>query len=475
MIAMRPNPAMPARRMLLVSYHYPPSEATGALRWQKLTTLAASFGWTVDVISLAPANAEGTDWRRVTELPPDTTIHGVAVQHPWQVELENTLLRAVRAVRAVRRRLRQTAAASPPRAGTLRREDLGWWAGGRGVVRAANVLSHQALDAAWCREAVETGLRAGRHAAPDLVLSCGPPHVVHEVGRRLAGALQVPFVIDMRDPWSLQVRLPEDLASPLWYRLAARHEARCVGAAGLVVMNTPKAAAEMQTRWPGVSVISVMNGWDDEPLPRAEWPAQFRIVFAGAIYIDRSPRPLFRAIARAVRELGVTPEEFEVRFIGSVATYGGAPIGQIAEEEGAGGFVQVLSSMPRQQVLHEYAQAAVLLSLPQDSHTAIPSKVFEYMRQPCWILAQNEQDSATGELLRGTSAGIVDPDDVVNTAAFLVGCYRAFRAGRRPLPAAMDDRASRVVEGSRLFRALGELIGGGRAGSSLPLPNAAPR
>ncbi|MGQ0702390.1 MAG: hypothetical protein ACT4PM_04565 [Gemmatimonadales bacterium] len=342
----------------------------------------------------------------------------------------------------------------------MHRIDVRWFGGGRrAIIRAGNVLVSHQRYLAWARLAIRTGLRVGQQYPPDLVLSCGPPHMVHEAGRSLAQAFGVPFVMDMRDPWSLQVRLQEDMASPLWFRLANKSEARCVARADLIVMNTPLAASAMRTKWPQRRVMAVLNGWDEEALPRLPWPEQFRVVYAGTIYIDRSPRPLFRAVSEVVRRLHLSPQDFGVRLIGAVESFGRESVRSLAEDEGAGDYIQILPPMPRQEILKEYAQAAVLLSLPQDSYYAVPSKVYEYMQQPCWLLAQTTPDSATGGVLRDTTAHIVLPDDVAGMTEILLRCYEAFRSGRRPDPIARDGRFSRASEGAKLMAALESLVG----------------
>ncbi len=47
-------------RLLLVTYHFPPDTAVGALRWQKLARYAAERGWGLDVITLHPAQLVAT-------------------------------------------------------------------------------------------------------------------------------------------------------------------------------------------------------------------------------------------------------------------------------------------------------------------------------------------------------------------------------------------------------------------------------
>ena len=73
------------------------------------------------------------------------------------------------------------------------------------------------------------------------VVTSAPPHWTHDAGRRIAAALRVPFVMDMRDPWSLFEQLMERLASPLTFYFTRTREERGVKAASLVVANTEQA------------------------------------------------------------------------------------------------------------------------------------------------------------------------------------------------------------------------------------------
>lgn len=442
-------------RLLLLSYHYPPSEAAGALRWQRLTPIAADHGWQVEVISLAPNLAGRVDWRRVAELPATTRIHGFSREEPIAVRLNWAAWRTWRALQTKRRHGAPVAG----RPSSVHQEDMTWLDGGlRSVLRVRNILLQQIQEHAWAKTAIQTGLRVGHQFRPDLVLSCGPPHILHEAGRRLAAAFGVPFVMDMRDPWSLQVRLPEDVASPLWHKLARRAEARCIRDASLVVMNTTRAAAAMQRVWPSSRVMAVLNGWDEEVLPRLPWPRQFRIVYAGSIYIDRSPGPLFQAVAKMVRQLRLSPADLEIRLIGTVEAFGTESVRTMATEAEVGEYLRLLPVLSRGEILEQYAEAAILASLPQDSHFAIPSKVYEYLRQPCWILAQASRESATGEVLQDSGGFLVEAGDVEGMTRILVGCYEEFRAGRRPEPIARDGKFSRAAEGAKLMAALESLL-----------------
>lgn len=447
------------RRILLVSYHYPPSEATGALRWQQLTILVARRGWQVDAISLHPSKAERTDSRRLTDLPPGTGLFGVTQRTLLIERLDRTLVQVRRWLQPARKALPSTqhgSAAEPPPniSDTHERE---WFAGGlSALIRAWNALLSYSREMAWAGVAFQEGLQVGRRNPPDVVISCGPPHAAHAAGRRLARELEAPFVMDLRDPWSLVRGLPADMAHPLWFWLTRRAENRCVSQAALVVANTQGAAELTQRHWPAARVIFAMNGWDEEDIPVTEWPRQFRVVYAGMLYHDRTPRPFFRAAATVIRDLHLAPEDFQIRLIGYVQSHNGVDVRLMARDEGVDDYLSLMPPAPRRQVLEEYAAAALLLSLPQESALTVPSKVFEYMRFPAWVLAQSGPHSATGVALRDSGAYVIDPGQHEETAAALRECVLAFRSGKRPKPLASGGKYSRASEADKLFQILEE-------------------
>jgi glycosyltransferase involved in cell wall biosynthesis len=280
--------------------------------------------------------------------------------------------------------------------------------------------------------------------------------MVHEAGRRVALATGVPFVMDLRDPWSLVQRLPEAVASPVWLALAARYERQTVARAALVVTNTEAARLGLQARYPEARsrIVTVTNGYDEDPQPRSLHGRRFTIAYAGAIYLDRDPRILFRAAARVVRELALRPSDFRIEFMRDVESFDGVPTQAIAGEEGLDGFVRLRPPGPRREASQFLAEGSMLLSLSQDSDTAIPSKIFEYMQYDAWVLALADRGSATECLLRGSKADVVAPQDLEGLAAVLRKRYLQYAGGERPRRLATDPRYSRREQARRLFDAI---------------------
>jgi glycosyltransferase involved in cell wall biosynthesis len=457
---LNPRNSRPRRRharLLLFSYHFPPGDSTGALRWQKLASYAVQRGWHVDVITRHPDEASLTDSERLAGLPDGIRVFAVRSPTPSLLQWERRAAQWLRRIKSLSpaRNGKQSAGVSSvsgPAADLVWREHLGPFRLPqlRAAYRAWRFFEE---EAAWAKAAAAAAREIfNGHAA---VVSCGPPHMPHVAACEAAKQFGVPFVMDMRDPWSLTPALPTELATGIWYKLAERFERAVVNSAALVVANTGALAAAMKTKYPqaGARIITVMNGCDDQLIER-QANGRFIVCFAGNIYIDRDPRLVFRAFAEFVRRTNTAPAEVGIELVGHVEQYSGTSVQSLAEQVGIADYLAVYPRVPRTKALEIMSRAAVLLSLPQEVHLAIPSKIFDYMQFPALLVALAQRRSATAELLEGSSAVVVAPDDMEKLTATLCGAWRDFQAGCLPKPVNADGRFGRKHQANILFDAI---------------------
>jgi hypothetical protein len=455
-------PAPSGPRLLLITRAFPPANSIGALRWQKLSAYVAERGWGLDVVTVDPSCLPFTDPSRLADLPTGTRAYGVPTTVPWLERVTRAVWKAYRRFRPRPEQRTQRADAVAPNSRTetsesLSRAELQWtWRNPREFLRAYFAWLEYVRIGRWARDAAALALQVIEPGVHEAVISSGPPHMAHEAGRRVSRTTGLPFVMDMRDPWSVAPHLPEDVASPVWYRLAGRYERRAVSHAALVVANTDPLRLAMCDRYPEARdrLITVMNGCDADPLPPSRHGKRFTIAYAGGIYIGRDPRPLFRAAARVIGELALEPTDFGIEFLGHVEHYGSTLVSDIAREEGVERFVTLEPPRPRKAALEFLARATMLVSLPQDGDMQLPAKIFEYLRFDAWVLALATHDSATGLLLRGSGADVVGPDDVDGIFRVLRDRYAQYRSGIRPRRIARDGRFSRRAQAERLLDAI---------------------
>jgi hypothetical protein len=463
------TPTLAGPRLLLITRAFPPANSIGALRWQKLSAYVAERGWGLDVVTLDPSCLPSTDPSRLADLPAGARAYGVPTTVPWIERATRAAWKMYRWFRPHRDQRPGSAGAVAPNPATaaidsLGREQVRWtWKSPREFIRAYFAWLEYARIGRWARDAAALALQIIEPGIHEAVISSGPPHMAHEAGRLVSRRTGLPFVMDMRDPWTLARRLPEHVASPMWYRLADRYERRAVSHAALVVANTEPSRLAMCDRYPEARgrLITVMNGCDADPLPPSCHGKRFIIGYAGGIYIDRDPRPLFRAAARVIGELALEPTDFGIEFVGHVERYGSTLVSEIAREEGVERFVTLEPPRPRKAALEFLTRATMLVSLPQDGDM-LPAKIFEYLRFDAWVLALATHDSATGVLLRGSGADVVAPDDVDGIVAVLRDRFAQHRTGIRPRRLARDGRFSRRAQAERLLDAIEACVGGAR-------------
>jgi len=76
-ISSRESAPLAAPRILLISYHFPPGQAVGGLRWQQFARFARERGWGVDAVTLDPEDLGTPDRERLDKLPDGTRVWGV--------------------------------------------------------------------------------------------------------------------------------------------------------------------------------------------------------------------------------------------------------------------------------------------------------------------------------------------------------------------------------------------------------------
>ena len=445
--------------MLLIFFDFAPSAEVGALRWVSMARFGSERGWAFDVVTVRPEFMGVLDESRLTQLPPGVRLFGFDGEPPaWYRGLVGMWRKAQSVANGG-----QASRPGPAMVGHL--DAVNIERPGVSVDRAApwrKALRSRvrfALSDVFADRAAALGMALARQNQYDLMLSSGPPHAAHDAARQIKAKTGLPFVMDMRDPWSDASAMPDDLRSPAWARAAKMHEDRCVRTADLVVVTSQAHAALQESKYASIRgrVRTVMNGADRDPLPQSEAGNRFVIAFAGMIYLGRNPRSLFRAAARVARETGATPDEFTVEFLGDEAC-DGVPLTTIANEEGLGPHFRSLPFRPRREAMSFLSRASVLVSLPLNTTMTLPAKLFEYIRFDAWLLALAEPGSATAELLRHTGADIVSPNDVDGIERALRTRFDAFRRGERPVSINRNGQFDRSTQAAHLYDALDELI-----------------
>jgi glycosyltransferase involved in cell wall biosynthesis len=360
---------MTARRILLLTYHFPPSGASGSFRLLGFARHLPRFGWQPIVVAPPQIPWEPVDPGLGRQVPPEAVVCPV----PYPQGLLSKPLR----------RLAPYAVWLAP----------AWW----GAVRAV------------------------RRFRPDAVLTSGPPHWVHLLGLGLRSRFRLPWVADFRDPWVADGK--SQPARSLRRRWQAYWERAVMRGADAIVANAPLASQSMQAAYPLYQdkVITITNGYDAESFlprpPAATVNRRVTLLHAGELYYGRDPRPFLDALGDLTREQPAWTDGVQVRFVGSVTAKhfeAGFDFQREVNQRGLESAVRLEGRLPYQQVLHELSTSDILLMLDTPGRRiGIPAKAYEYLGTGRPLLALSERDGDVAWLLResGIPHRIAPPGD----------------------------------------------------------------
>lgn len=412
------------RRLLLVSYAFPPHPSAGALRPGYLARYLPQYGWEATVLTQSALSA------------------------PFNVRV----ITAGAATADVQERLRASIAARAGNPHSFVRRTLR---------KMKDTLLFPDPTAAWIPSALRSGACLMRDERFDAICSTAHPASVHVVAAVLARRSGLPWIADYRDPWAGNAYADRGPMRTLLERGLERALLR--RAAGITTISRP--IAEQLTAFHRRHDVQVIpNAYDP-----AEWqtvpntaPARFTLCYTGSMYDGRrSPDLLFAAIRRLREQRDPAAQAARVQFYGPNSDN----VNVSAQQFGVTLQVQVNGQVPRSHAMRAQREAAALLVfLNMDPSTAneTGSKFLEYLGARRPIIAFGPENSVMRDLIRRHRLGWF-ASNLEQAQEALRGAYARFSAGAYDL--AVDSRVFPTASdlAGRFARVLDDVVAPGGA------------
>ena len=445
-----------ALRIVIVSWHFPPSQEIGGKVVWRLAKHLALLGCDVRVLVAPESEIRHRDDKFAEALPPGLRVIPTSVE----AGLVGTMLRFYKRLRssgkAASTSTSSTIAAEPsadsaPRAGRLRE-----------FIRGLLAFNYHLR---WIKPAARHLRRTLADEPADLVLSVSPVFQAHlAVLRAHADLKGIPWFIWMHDPSAhyfvarggLTI-LGDNPAGRYIARRRARWERRAIETADRLIVTSQGLADAYMELLPRLrKPLLVPCGFDIEEAYRAPERTSDKLVFVyvGTIYSRQTPRPIIESLARLMRAGLFRPEELEVKFVGRLENEEGRQVLAVARELGLGDVVTASPQVPHAEALRIIGEATVGIAMAELIVTQIPAKMFEYiaLRKPVLALA----DGTTLDLVNENRIGYACRRDGLDTA--LTALISQWRHDRLAVfQPALEAAAKRYDMGNIAKELLGEI------------------
>ncbi len=445
------------KRLLLVTYCWPPDPSVGSLRPAKLARSLSQQDWQPIVITAGAryrARHSGAD-----EDSGAIVVRTRALVNPaaWYRAIKAGLY----ALLGRSRELTESRLSwAPEKASAAARESIL-----ARLRRTLLSLLHTPDDClGWLPFAILASLRAAWGHRFDGLVSTGPPFTAHLAARVVKAIYALPWVADFRDPWASSEQ--KVTRSRLADALDRWMESTVMRHADRVVCVTPAMTEAYRRRYPELPPakwVTITNGFDAEDfrglaeVPRA---SKFTISYVGNFFYARSPESLLQAIGEMLRDGRLDRQDLAVRFIGACRYAGGRPVAEMIAARGLDGLAEILDTIPRPQALREMIRSHVLVLLANEQRLQVPGKAYEYLAAGGHTLAIAEEGATADLIGLFPGSAVCDAADLEGMKRLLGRWYGEFKGDHRPhaLPRAWEVDVLRPYEWRDLGRRYARLL-----------------
>jgi glycosyltransferase involved in cell wall biosynthesis len=412
------------RRLLVLSYHFPPSGEVAAKPTAKLVRRLPDYGWHATVLIPPTWSLFQLDRTAYADIERYARVEQTGI---WLDPFHRRALARVRRYQAVNgsdgpvtwsAMDEQDAKGGRSRARTWASQRL---APAKAVI--GDLCSWPDEHAGWAVPAYRYAVRLLRRERFDAVLSVCPPvsaHLSALLLRRRFPALV--WFAQYHDPWGLIRSQCRQRHIAGMDRLDRVLECVVVRRCDRIVCATEEASTLFAEAYGiGSRCRTLHNGFDPEDFPASSQfqrtDCRLTFTYTGSLYGQRDPKPFLDSLSRLIRAGRVHADQVRVCLIGDCERFQDRSVRAMVQELGLESVVELVPPVSYSEALGRLAQSDVLLLLAEGQPSQIPAKLFEYLHVQRPVLAFCT--GATARVVRETRAGQVvtsDRPDLVDSA-----------------------------------------------------------
>jgi glycosyltransferase involved in cell wall biosynthesis len=255
----------------------------------------------------------------------------------------------------------------------------------------------------WVFSAVKGGKQLIESEQPKAIVSIGPPHSSHLIGKRLSKKFNIPHIPVLIDPWVDIVYYRDFKRSAPTLVLDRYFERSTLRSAAQIIFVTQSSQEEYVKKYPWIKKKShvLYWGYNEENFEgtKSETTGKEEIILhAGNIFDYQNPAGLWKNIKLEIDN----GRNLRLRFVGTVSP----GIKTAIAEAGLDAFTDYKGFLPYNEVVKEMMNAAYLIVCATEKRH-VPGKLFEYLRTGNRIIAFGDDNVEVGGILQEAQAGIL--------------------------------------------------------------------
>ena len=386
------------KKVLILTYYWPPSGGAGVQRWLKFVKYMREFGFEPIVYTAENGEMPVIDDSLRKDVPKGVVVLKTPIWEPY------TFYKRFIG-RKKDDKINASFLSENKKPGLT--EKISVWIRGNFFIPDARKF--------WIKPSVKYLNEYILKNEVNLIISSGPPHSMHLIALGLQQKNpNLKWVADFRDPWT-NIDFYEKLMLTSWadkkhhkQELSVLQNANIVLSIGQSMSNE---LSDLYKKSGGKDLNKfkvIANGFDNDDLKTGSIikDLKFSIAHIGTLVKDRNPQVLWKVLNKIVKENLEFKNQLEIKLVGKIDIY----VKEQIEEFGLTPYVNKIEYLPHDKVIEEQQKSKLLLLLVNNTKNAkgiLTGKFFEYMSAKVPVLAIGPIDGDLAEILNKTKTGLI--------------------------------------------------------------------
>jgi len=404
---------MEQKKILIITYYWPPAGGPGVQRWLKFAKYLPDFGWKPVIYTPENPSYPLLDETLMKDVPENIEMVRTKIWEPYQ--LAEKLNKSNKKFKAGQFDVGKNQSW---------KSRLSIWVRGNFFIPDARVF--------WVKPSVTFLEKYLKENKIDTIVTSGPPHSLHLIGLGLKNKIpNLKWIADFRDPWT-EISYYKHLKLTKSSDKKHRQLESAVFKNANITLATSYTDAE-NFRKAGANSICITNGFDESDSGesiKGQMGKAFTLSYIGVLEQLRNPENLWKALDELVKENAEFATDFKLKFVGRIDD----KILQSIENSSLKNHILNLGYLAHGKAVEEMQNSDLLLitNFPNESSKGIiPGKIFEYLASGKQILSFGPDRADVAKILEETQAGKhFSYQDTETVKKFILDKFNLWKEGR---------------------------------------------
>ncbi|WP_431611197.1 glycosyl transferase family 1 [Chryseobacterium sp. 'Rf worker isolate 10'] len=379
---------MEQKKILIITYYWPPAGGPGVQRWLKFAKYLPDFGWKPIIYTPENPSYPLLDETLMKDVPENIEMVRTKIWEPYQ--LAEKLNKSNKKFKAGQFDVGKNQSW---------KSKLSIWVRGNFFIPDARVF--------WVKPSVTFLEKYLKENNINTIVTSGPPHSLHLIGLGLKNKIpNLKWIADFRDPWT-EISYYKHLKLTKSSDKKHRQLESAVFKKADITLATSYTDAE-NFRKAGANAVCITNGFDesdsDEKVKGQKAENKFTLSYIGVLEQLRNPENLWKTLDELIIENTDFAANFSLKFVGRIDD----KILQTIENSKLKNHILNLGYLSHGKAVEEMQNSDLLLitNFPNESSKGIiPGKIFEYLASGKQIISFGPDKADVAKILEETQAG----------------------------------------------------------------------